>query len=170
MTLNQRCKNFLIKASQEAFMNEYLVGLEEDFTSDEYKNCEYKVDLLNGKVYLVECPPIPHDTAAMMMCTEIVAAMEKSSNAVRRFHSYGGPPFGHYRNLFQNCKKRERVKIPDGAVVLNQNTGITRNYGSPVVVEVAFRNEDFELLIREGINRLSRWTDVIYTFLLRHMY
>lgn len=70
-----------------------------------------------------------------------------------------------FLNIFESATQHTKQLDQE---VMPMDLDYRRAYGySPIVIEAALRNETYPVLIKEGMNRLSSYTNVEYALLLK---
>lgn len=161
----------LYKARERASHNLYyeptLIGLYEDFSKADLMNPEAKIGVEDGKVLLLECPLKVYEVMASEITGEVQSQLNSHLNPgeVYKYVNMRTCAMSDFVNLFE-CGK-SHGKQPDGCII-SSDPANSKNYKyGPIIVEVALANQSDPVMLKEGVNWLSGFTDVAYAILLK---
>ena len=164
-------KGLLLKRAEMARQSaaedeDIILGRVEEFDQEDLHNPPVRIFLSDGKVLMIECPSAVHQTLIALLGFDINFQFNQQlaptyhgsscfySNAVESREDV-------YFNVFCGVHDGWIAKLPDILLDCLINYRVHR-YSSPIVWEIAYKNESFMVLLKELFCWLSPATDVLY--------
>lgn len=148
------------------FDQEIILGRINEFSKDELNTTPYQIFLANDLVYLVECPYPTHQELIAWIGRDLTRTFESNlAGPLQNTRAFACTSLDAkaevYFNIFcgiaaGSIKKRPDISLSSGIA------GPPHRYRSPFVWEIAYRNETWELLVKELFCWVSPTTDVAY--------
>ena len=118
-----------------------------------------------GILWLIECPTHVHEQSAEALCNGLKDELNKCVvGPTQRFTAEGHSSFRRYVNQLE-CGGTDVQKMPDQSL-MPKPRGHTMRSNPAIVIETAFRNENYRQLMIEGSGWLNEFNDVDMAFLL----